>query len=208
MCLGSQARAANKAARNQYEYQTRQYEHQLQIRERNWMNTLALENVARVQYDQTLDATHVGLGNTYAEIQEKYKDLIGETRQKSEADLVRYLQESQGDQAAASGQTGASIRRMETLDLGQYLAKGSRDAYNLTMTRRDLTKASAKAAGVARQQQLEAFARNNIIKNPDLAPPAPVAPAMQNVGSAMFMDALSIAGSIAGIGANIRKITE
>ena len=62
VCLGDQARNANKVAKQNYELQ-------LASRKRKWMHTLALDNVERVQYDQTLDATHVGLGNAYAEIQ-------------------------------------------------------------------------------------------------------------------------------------------
>ena len=50
-------------------------------------------------------------------------------------------------------------------------------------------KVAAKAAGQARAEQMNMFAKNAIIKNPDLAPPKPV---MQNVGAAAFMDALSI----------------
>ena len=64
MCLGSEARAANKAAKQNYQ-------HQLKVRERKWMNTLAQTNVERIQHEQTVDAAHVGLGNAYAEIQEK-----------------------------------------------------------------------------------------------------------------------------------------
>ena len=162
------------------------------------MNTLALENVARVQYDQTLDATHVGLGNAFAEMQEKYGDLIGQAMQENESLRKKFLSENLGDQLAASGRTGRSANRMRTLELGNYLAQGSRKAYQLTQARREISKAGAKAAAQARQQQLQAFARNNIIKNPDIAPPQPV---MQNVGMAAFRDALSIAGSIASIGA-------
>ena len=189
MCLGSEARAANKAAMRQYQYK-------LQVRERNWMNTLALENVARVQYDQTLDATHIGLGNAYAEIQEKYRDLIGEATQAQEERFQKFASESTSDTLAASGRTGRSIQRIRTLDVGQHLAAGARDAYNLTTTRRELTKKGAQAAAMARQAQMESFARNNIVKSPDIAPPPPV---MRNVGQAMFMDALSIGTSIAQI---------
>jgi hypothetical protein len=49
---------------------------------------------------------------------------------------------------------------------------------------------------MARAEQMQSFAKNAIIRNPDLAPPQPV---MQNVGAAAFMDALSIAQSIASI---------
>ena len=174
----------------------RQYNYQLKVRERNWMNTIAQTHVERIQYDQTLDAAHVGLGNAYAEIQEQYRDQIGAAEQENEALFKQFLQESQSEQAAAAGRTGASIRRMRTVELGQLLAAGSRRAYELTQSRRKLTKAQAQAAAQARQQMMAAFAQNNIVKSPDIAPPQPV---MQNVGAASFMDALSIAGSIAGI---------
>ena len=77
MCLGQDARDANKAAKQNYE-------HKLKVRERKWMNELALTNVERIQYDQTMDATHVGLGNAYAEIQEKYGDMIAKATQAQE----------------------------------------------------------------------------------------------------------------------------
>ena len=176
------------------------YEHQLKVRERKWMNELALTNVERIQYEQTLDATHVGLGNAYAEIQEKYGDLISEARQEQEEKFKEFASTSKAADLAASGRTGRSVQRMETLELGQYLAQGSRAAFDLLQNKRDLDKAAGKAAAGARQQQMAAFAQNNIIKSPDIAPPPPV---MRNVGQAAFMDALSIAGSIAGIGANI-----
>ena len=50
---------------------------------------------------------------------------------------------------------------------------------------------------MARAEQMQSFAKNAIVRNPDLAPPQPV---MQNVGAAMFMDALSIGTSIATAG--------
>ena len=189
MCLGSEARAANKAARRQYQYQ-------LQGRERNWMNTVALENVKRVQYDQTLDALHVNLGNVYADIQEKYRDQIGAARQEQEQLFVEHLENSEYAKVAASGQTGRSIDRMATVEFGKYLAESSRKAYQLTQVRRELTRAGAKAAGETRAAQLQAFAQNNIIQSPDIAPPRPV---MRNVGAAAFMDLLKIGSSVGTI---------
>ena len=193
MCLGASARAHNKAARANYQ-------HQLKVRERKWMNELALTNVERIQYDQTLDAAHVGLGNAYAEIQEKYGDMIAKATQAQEDRFKQFASESTSDQLAASGRTGASIRRIRTVEVGQFLAQGSRDAYNLLQGRRELNKAGAKAAAQARQQQLEAFAKNNVVKSPDIAPPPP---ALKSVGHAAFMDALGILQTGAGIATGI-----
>ena len=196
MCLGQEARDANKAAKQNYE-------HKLKVRERKWMNELALTNVERIQYDQTMDATHVGLGNAYAEIQEKYGDMIAKATQAQEDRFRQFAQEATSEKLAASGATGASIRRLRTTEMGQFLAQGSRDAYNLLQGRRELSKAGAKAAAAARQTQLEAFARNNVIKSPDLAPPPPV---MQNVGAAAFRDALSIVGTVAGVASGVGSV--
>ena len=97
---------------------------------------------------------------------------------------------------AASGQTGRSVDRISTVELGEYLAKGSRKAYELTQGKQEMDAAGRKAAGMARAEQMNSFAKNAIIKSPDLAPPKPV---YQNVAMASFMDALSIASSVAGL---------
>ena len=189
MCLGSQARAANKAAKQNYQ-------HQLKVRERKWMNTLAQTNVERIQYDQTLDATHIGLANAYAQIQEKYRDQIAEATQGQEELFKKFSQEAKSEELAAAGRTGRSIQRIRTVEIGQLLAQGSRDAYKLTQAARDLSREGAKAAAQAKQTQMAAFAQNNIIKNPDIAPPPPV---LRNVGQAAFMDALKIGSSLASM---------
>jgi hypothetical protein len=189
VCLGAQARAANKRARRDYEYN-------LQRREADWMQTLSVTNTERVMYDQGIDASNLGLANVYSDIEEKFGDQVGQALQEDEANWKDFLQNNEGMKMAASGQTGRSADRISTLDLASYLKKGSRKAYELTESREELTKAGQKAAGMARAEQMNLFAKNAIIKSPDLAPPKPV---YQNVGAAAFMDALSIASSVATI---------
>jgi len=189
VCLGAQARAANKRARRDYEYN-------LQRREADWMQTLSVTNTERVMYDQGIDASNLGLANVYSDIEEKFGDQVGQALQEDEANWKNFLQNNQGMKMAASGQTGRSADRISTLDLADYLKKGSRKAYELTESREELTKAGQKAAGMARAEQMNLFARNAMVKNPDIAPPQPV---YQNVGAAAFMDALSIGQSIATI---------
>jgi hypothetical protein len=189
VCLGAQARAANETARRNYEYQ-------LDKREADWMQTLSITNTERVMHDQTIDSTNLGLANVYSDLQEKFGDQIGQALQEDEVNWKQFLEQSTSADLAASGRTGRSIDRISTLDLAEYLKKGSRKAYELTESRQELSKAGAKAAGMARAEQMNSFAKNSIIRNPDLAPPQPV---MQNVGAAAFMDALSIAQSIASI---------
>jgi len=198
VCLGAQAAAANEAARRNYEYQ-------LDKREREWMQTLSITNLERIQYKQGIDASNLGLANVYSEIQEKHGELIDKAFQENEAEWKQFLQDNEGTKLAASGRTGRSADRIAALDLGNYLAKGSRKAYQLTQAGRKLSEEGAKAAAQTRAQQMQMFANNNIIKSPDLAPPKPV---YQNVGMASFMDALSIASSIASIPTSDRRLKE
>ena len=198
MCLGASARAANETARKNYEYQ-------LKNREANWMQTLSITNTERLMHDQTIDASNIGLSQIYSGIQEKFGDQIGQALQEDETNWKEFLKNNQGDKLAAAGRTGRSIDRISTLELADYLRKGSRKAYELTESRIELSKAAAKAAGQTRAEQMNSFAKNAIVKSPDLAPPAPV---MQNVGAAAFMDALSIASSVAGIATGMGAVKD
>ena len=189
MCLGAQARAANERARRDYEYN-------LQKREKDWMQTLSVSSTERVMHDQLIDSSNLGLSQVYSDIQEKFGDQIGQALQEDEVNWKKFLEQSKGAELAAAGRTGRSIDRISTADLAEYLKKGSRKAFELTESREELTEAGQKAAGMARAEQMQSFARNAIIKNPDIAPPKPV---MQNVAMASFMDALSIASSVATI---------
>ena len=193
MCLGAQARAANETARRNHKYQ-------LEKREADWMQTLSITNTERVMHDQTIDASNLGLTQVYGDIQEKFGDQIGQALQEDESNWKQFLEQSKGADLAAAGRTGRSIDRISTLELADYLRKGSRKAYELTESRTELSKAGVKAAGMARAEQMQSFAKNAIVRNPDLAPPKPV---YQNVGMASFMDALSIASSVASIASGI-----
>ena len=188
MCLGAQARAANEQARRNYQYQ-------IDKREKDWMQTLSLTKAEHVQYKQGIEASNLGLAETYADIEEKFGDLVGEAFQANESEWIEFLQNNKS--LAASGQTGRSAERIATLDLAEHLRSGSRKVYQLTKAGKELSGTAAKAAGAARAQQMQMFAQNAFVKHPDLAPPQPV---MQNVGAAAFMDALKIASSVATIG--------
>jgi len=196
VCLGAQARAANETARRNHQYQ-------LQKREKEWMQTLSVTNTERVMYEQGIQASNLGLSQVYGDIQAKFGDQIGQALQEDEVNWKQFLEQSKSADLAASGRTGRSIDRISTADLGEYLAKGSRKAYELTESKAEMDAAGRKAAGMARAEQMNMFAKNAIIRNPDLAPPQPV---MQNVGAAAFMDALSIAGSVASIGTGIGSL--
>ena len=196
MCLGAQARAANEAARRDYDFK-------LLKRESEWMKTLSLTKAEHVQYEQGITASNLAIAGAYGGMEEKRKELVGQMFQKNEAEWQEFLQKNTGGQLEAAGRTGRSIGRTSTLDLADYLRKGSRRAYQLNQATGELSKAAAEVAGKARAQQMQMFANVAFEKHPDIAPPKPV---FQNEGYAMFQDALKIGSSIATMATGVPDI--
>ena len=194
MCLGAAARAANERAKRDYEYK-------LEKRERAWMETLSMTKVEHLQYEQGIDASNLGLANTYSEIQEKHGELVDQMVSESQTDWEEFLGKNVGDKLKASGTTGRSADRISAIELGQYLKRGSDKAHKLTKAATQLNRVGAKAAGQARAQQMQMFTNVAFVKNPDMVPPKPV---YQNVGAAAFMDALAIAGQVGSIVAGVK----
>ena len=198
MCLGAQAKAANETARRQYQYQN-------QRREQEWMQQLSLSGVERIQYEQGVNASNLGLSEIYGDIQQKHGQLVDQALMVDEDNWKAFLKDNTGGRLAASGVTGKSAQRISSLDLAGYLTKSAQNARQLSNAAEELTRQGAKAAGQAAATQKQAWAQQQFIKMPDIAPPAPV---MQNVAAASFMDALSIAGSVAGIGGNYASMKD
>ena len=199
MCLGAGARAANEQARRNYKYQ-------LEQRERNWFQTLSITSTERIMHEMGVDASNIAVNQVLGDLDVKFQKEIGTALQEDQVTWKKFLEKDTGaTKLATSGVTGRSAARIGTLELGEYLAKGSRKAYELTESRQELDKVGQKAVNMARAEQMNSFAKNNIIRNPDLAPPQPV---MQNVGMAALMDGLSIAGSLLAIGTGIGGIAQ
>ena len=191
MCLGAKARAHNEQLKRDYKYK-------LEKREREWMQTISLTGVERIQYEHGIDASNLGLANVYTEIQEKHGKLVDEMIAKSFDDKKAYLSKNLGDEFKASGRLGKSADRIAAVELGEYLKKGHDMAHQLGNAVTEMNKAGMKAAGQARSEQMQMFANQAFVKVPGMLPPKPVG---QNVGHAAFMDALSIVGTVASIAA-------
>ena len=160
------------------------------------MQTLSMTKVEHVMYDDAIDSSNLALANTYSAIQEQRNELIDNMVTESIEDFKEYWSDNLGDKMKASGQLGRSSERIGTVELGEYLKKGSDKAHALTKADHKFNQAAAAAAGKARQEQMQAFTKVAFVKHPDMVPPKPV---YQSVGRAAFMDALGIAGNVAGI---------
>ena len=195
MCLGAEARAQNEAAQRQYNYALRK-------RERNWNQSLSIYGAKKVQYDINTSAADMGIAQAYADEQEAKRQARGDAQLKYEELFREVAKNSEYSKILASGGTGRSasrIGRMEGAAAGRKVAEMTRD---LMVNDRKLDRATAETVGKMQGYKQQQFAEVAFQPIADVAPPKPV---MRNVGAAMFMDALSIGSSIAGIGADFKK---
>ena len=189
MCLGAAARTANENARRRYKYENER-------RERNWMQTISIYNAQKIKYQE--DVENTGLAMAYASVeQQEAMDKARGDAQLKYAELFRsLLNNSAYGKLAASGQTGQSTRRRGIVDFAKYGRDVSEIARSVTLNDRELARDKAKKISQYKSFRDQAFAKVAFQPIPDVAPPVPV---MQNVGAAMFMDALSIGSKVAGI---------
>ena len=187
MCLGAQAKAQNEAARRQYNYE-------LQRRERNWFQQLTVTNAQNVKYEEDVANAGLAQAQAYADKQEAMALARGEAQLKYEQ-LFRDLQKnSDYSKLAASGVTGRSARRIGTMEYAELGRKTSEIARAVTLNDRELARKTSQQVSQYQAFKDNAFAKVAFQPIPDVAPPKPV---MRNVGAAAFMDALSIGTSIA-----------
>ena len=190
MCLGAGAKARNESARRKYKYENER-------RERNWMQTTSVYNAQKIKYEEDVFNANLAAKQSVVDQQEAMDEARGEAQVKY-AELFRtVLKDSKYGKLVASGQTGQSTRRLKTMEYAKYGRDVNEIARRLTLNDRALAKKSAQEIGKYKQFQDQAFAKVAFEPIPDVAPPQPV---MENVGAAMFMDALSIGSSIATAG--------
>ena len=190
MCLGAQAKAQNEAAQRQYNYE-------LQRRERNWFQQLTVTNAQQVKYEEDVANAGLAQAQAYADKQEAMALARGEAQIKYEQ-LFRDLQKnSDYSKLAASGVTGRSARRIGTMEYAELGRKTSEIARAVTLNDRELARKTSQQVSQYQAFKDNAFAKVAFQPIPDVAPPKPV---MRNVGAAAFMDALSIGSSIATMG--------
>ena len=160
---------------------------------------MSIYNAQKVKYEEDVQNADLAQANVKVEQQEAMDKARGDAQLKYE-ELFRKLQEnSTYGKLVASGQTGQSTRRRGTIDYAKYGRDVSEIARKLTLNDRELARKSSAEISKYKQFKDQAFAKVAFQPIPDVAPPQPV---MQNVGAAMFMDALSIGTSIAtGYGA-------
>ena len=189
MCLGAEARAQNEAARRQYKYENER-------RERQWMQTMSVYKAQKNQYE--IDVDNASLAQAYASTEEQFeRNKARDAAQIKYQELYRDMVEnSDYGKIMASGQTGQSVRRMKTVELAKYGRDTTQIMEQVLLNDRELAKARSAKVDQMKSFKDKAFTQVAFQPIKDVPPPQPV---MRNVGAAAFMDALSIASSVASI---------
>ena len=190
MCLGAQARAANESARRQYQAAINQ-------RESNWMQSLAVYNAKINQYNQNIDNSAVAIQNAYSEAQRKKNDARARAELQYEGLYKELLETNRASDLIASGQSGRSVARLNTMELAKYGRDINALGREVLYSDREADRVAQEEAGKLIGFRDQAFTEVAFQPIPDVEPPQPV---MQSVGAAAFMDALSIGTKVATMG--------
>ena len=173
------ASAQNKAAR-------RNYEHQLKVRERKWMQTRATYATKKVQYEQEVDFANIAAQRAYSRTQKSLYDARAMALIQNQDDFKSSLVKEGEIEASAAerGVRGKSVARQliqNTQGLGLKQAmrtRGLTESYyqgkeSMSDVNRQLKGTLRKSFGKVALQPIQ-----------DMAPPRPV---MQNVGMTFML---------------------
>lgn len=192
----AQASANNKAKR-------RNYEHQLKVRERKWMQTRTTYASKKVQFEQEVDQANIAAQRAYSRTQQQLNNARSLAILQNQEDFKKMLANEGTIEASAAerGVRGGSIAR-------QLVQNSATFGLSQAMRSRGLTQAGYQAretyGDINRQLKgtlNQAFGRVAIQPIQDIAPPPPV---MQNVGLTLMLgmgEALG-AGLSASMGSN------
>ena len=179
--IGSAASAsqANKAKR-------RQYEHQLKVRERKWMQTRTTYASKKVQFEQEVDQSNIAAQRAYSKVQRQLYNARSLAILQNQEDFKKMLVNEGMIEASAAerGVRGASVAR-------QLVQNNANFGISQALRSRGLREAGYDAREVygdinrqLKGQLNKAFSQVVIQPVQDLAPPPPV---MENVGMTLML---------------------
>tara|TARA_Y100000114_G_scaffold132332_1_gene131025 strand:+ start:42 stop:785 length:744 start_codon:yes stop_codon:yes gene_type:complete len=179
----------------------RQYQHQLKVRERKWMQTRATYQTKKVQFEQEVDQANIAAQRAYSRTQQQLNNARSLAILQNQEDFKKMLANEGAIETSAAerGVRGASLAR-------QLVQNSATFGLSQAMRSRGLTQAGYDAretyGDINRQLKgtlNQAFGKVAIQPVQDIAPPPPV---MQNVGLTLMLgmgEALG-AGLSAGMG--------
>tara|TARA_E500000305_G_C4012431_1_gene233540 strand:+ start:91 stop:774 length:684 start_codon:yes stop_codon:yes gene_type:complete len=160
----AQARARNRAAVQNYEWQIAQ-------RKKDWYQQLSVWGAQRNKYLIDINESDLAMQRGYSQAQVGLNQQYEQAAQRNEGALIKYLQ--QHGQMAAKGRTGRSADRISSLELGALGRARGRTYAKLTQSK-EIFKHNVETIrqrNISNRSRLESKVAFAPI--PDLAPPPP-----------------------------------
>tara|TARA_B100001093_G_scaffold476309_1_gene502570 strand:- start:1468 stop:2085 length:618 start_codon:yes stop_codon:yes gene_type:complete len=164
----------------------RQYEHQLKVRERKWMQSRTTYATKKVQFEQEVDFANIAAQRAYSRTQKSLYDARAMALIQNESDFKSSLQEEGLIEARAAerGVRGKSIARALVQNAQGLGIKQAMRRRGLTASyyegRQSMEDVNRRLKGTLRKS----FGKVALQPIADLAPPKPV---MQNVGLTLML---------------------
>ena len=174
----------------------REYERQLELRKRNWYQQLSVYSAKVNKYNIDLNENDLAAQRGYAKAQSNLRSLEGRVVAQNEQKFRELVSKKLG-RRRASGQTGRSVRRGETLDMAEYGRYTGRQAFGVSMAREKFKEnvENIRRKQVSSRRQLFSSVAFNPV--PSLAPNPPE---LRSTGMVMMNAMLGAASSLASIG--------
>ena len=172
----------------------REYERALEIRKRNWYQQLSIYSAKVNKYNIDLNENDLAAQRGYAKAQSNLRSLEGRVVAQNETKFRELVSKKLG-RRRASGQTGRSVRRGETLDMAAYGRYTGRQAFGVSMARE---KFKENVENIRRKQ---VSARRGLYSSVAFNPVpsiAPNPPELRGTGMVMMNAFMGAAGAIAG----------
>ena len=183
-----------KAIKAENARRIREYERALEIRKRNWFQQLSVYGAKVNKYNIDLNENDLAAQRGYAKAQANIRSLEGRVVAQNETKFRELVSKKLG-RRRASGQTGRSVRRGETLDMAAYGRYTGRQAFGVSMARE---KFKENVENIRRRQ---VSARRGLYSSVAFNPVpsiAPNPPELRGTGMVMMNAFMGAAGAIAG----------
>ena len=172
----------------------REYERAIEMRKRNWYQQLSVYSAKVNKYNIDLNENDLAAQRGYSKAQSTLRRTEGQLVADNEAKFRELVSKKLGKRRA-SGQTGRSVQRGETLDMGAYGRYTGRQSYKISMARE---KFKEKTEGIRRRQ---VSARRGLFSQVAFNPVpsmAPNPPQLRSTGMTMMNAFVGAAGALAG----------
>jgi hypothetical protein len=183
-----------KAIKAENARRIREYERALEMRKRNWFQQLSVYGAKVNKYNIDLNENDLAAQRGYAKAQSNLRSLGGKVTAQNEEKFRQLVSKKLGARRA-SGQTGRSVQRGETLDMAAFGRYTGRQAYGLTMARE---KFKENVESIRRRQVSSRRGLYSQVAFNPVPSMAPNPPQLRSTGMTMMNAFVGAAGALAG----------